>query len=49
MNELLTPWSEVPLEKLTGSELVKKFSTFYGTRSFITAFKRARHLYLILG
>ena len=29
----LTPWSRV-LEKLTGSQLVKKFPTFYGTQCF---------------
>ena len=28
---LLTPWSRVLFEKLTGSQLVKKFSAFYGT------------------
>jgi hypothetical protein len=28
---LLTLLSRVPLEKLTGSQLVKKFLTFYGT------------------
>jgi hypothetical protein len=28
---LLTSWSRVLLEKLTGSQLVKKFSAFYGT------------------
>jgi hypothetical protein len=28
---LLTSWSRVLLEKLTGSQLVKKFLTFYGT------------------
>ena len=38
---LLTPWSIVFLEKLTGSQLVKKFTAFYGTRSFITAFTSA--------
>jgi len=27
----LTPWSRVLLEKLTGSQLVKKFPAFYGT------------------
>ena len=42
---LLTPWSRV-LEKLTDSQLVKKFPTFYGTRRFITAFTSARHLCL---
>jgi hypothetical protein len=31
---LLTPWSRV-LEKLTGSQLFKKFPTFYGTQRFI--------------
>ena len=30
------------LQKLTGSQLVKKFPAFYGTRKFITAFPRAR-------
>jgi hypothetical protein len=35
---LLTPWNRVLLEKLTGLQPVKKFSAFYGTRRFITAF-----------
>ena len=44
---LLTPWSRVLLEKPTGSQLVKKFPIFYGTRRrFITALKNARHLSL---
>ena len=43
---LLTPWSRVLLEKLTGSQLVKKFPTFYGTWRFITAFTSAHHLSL---
>ena len=34
----LTPWNRVLLEKLTGSQQVKKFPAFYGTRRFITAF-----------
>jgi hypothetical protein len=34
------------IEKLTGSQLVKKFPAFYGTRMFITAFTTARHLTL---
>jgi len=33
---LHTPWSRVLLEKLTGSQLVKKFPVFYGTRRYIT-------------
>jgi len=43
---LLTPWSTVLLEKLTGLQLIKKFPAFYGTRRFITAFTTARHLSL---
>jgi len=42
----LTPWSRVLLEKLIGFQLVKKFSEFYGTRRFITAFTSASHLSL---
>jgi hypothetical protein len=36
---LLTQWSRV-LQKLTGLHLVKKFPTFYGARTFITAFHK---------
>jgi hypothetical protein len=43
---LLTPWSRVLPEKLKRPELLKKFPAFYGTRRFITAFSRARHLSL---
>jgi len=43
---LLTPWSRVLLEKLTGLQLVKKFPAFHGTRRFITALTSVRHLYL---
>ena len=42
----LNPWSSFLLEKLTGSQVVKKFASFYETRRFITAFTRARHLSL---
>ena len=42
----LTPYSKVLLEKLTGSQLVKKFPAFYGTRRFITALTSACHLSL---
>jgi hypothetical protein len=41
---VLTPWSRVVLEKLTGSQVVKEFPTFNGSRRFITAFTSARHL-----
>jgi hypothetical protein len=43
---LLTPYSTVLLEKLTGLQLVKKYPAFYGTRRFITAFTNARQLSL---
>ena len=44
---LLTPWSRVLLEKLTGFALIKKFPAFYGTtRKFITVLTSARHLSL---
>jgi hypothetical protein len=46
-HHLLTAWSRVLLEKLTGSQLVK-FPAFYGTRRFITAFTRAHYLSLFL-
>jgi hypothetical protein len=42
----LTPYSTVLLEKLTGLELVKNVTAFYGTRKFITSFTSARHLSL---
>jgi hypothetical protein len=45
---LLTPWSRVLPEKLKHPELLKKSPAFYGTRRFITAFTRARHLSLSL-
>jgi len=35
---LLTAWSRGVLEKLTGSQLVKKFPTLYGTRISITSY-----------
>ena len=43
---LLTLCSGVLLGKLTVSQLVKKFSTFYGTPGFITAVTLAPHLSL---
>ena len=42
----LTPCSTILLEKLTVSQLIKKFPAFYGTRMFITAITSARHLSL---
>ena len=43
---LLTPYSGVVFEKLTGYQLVKEFPAFYVTRRFITAFTSAQHLSL---
>ena len=39
----LTSRGKVLLEKLTGSQIVKKFPAFYGTCRFITAFTRVRY------
>jgi hypothetical protein len=41
---LFPSWSTGLAEKLTGPQLIRKFPAFYGTRRFITAFTRARHL-----
>jgi len=35
-----------PFEKLTGSQLVKKFPSLYGTQRFITMFTGTCHMYL---
>ena len=43
---LLTPWSKALLEKLVGSQLVKKFPALYVTRRFITAFTSTRNISL---
>ena len=43
---LLTPCRRALFEKLTSSQLDKKFPAFYGSRRFITAFTSARHLSL---
>ena len=43
---LLTPRCRVLLEKLTGLQLVKKFTAFHGTRRFITALTSVRQLSL---
>jgi hypothetical protein len=37
----LTAWNAVLLEKLIVTQLVEKFSAFYGTRRFITELTRA--------
>ena len=46
ITNLLTPWCRLLLEKLTGLQLVKKFSAYHGTRRFITALTSVRHLSL---
>jgi hypothetical protein len=43
---LITPSNVVLRDNVTGSQLVKKFAAFYGTRVFITSFTSALHLYL---
>ena len=43
---LLTPWSRVLLEKLTGSATSQEIPRVFGTRKFITVLTSARHLSL---
>ena len=43
---LLTPWSRVLFEQIIGFQIIQKFPAFYGTRRFVTAFTRVRHLSL---
>ena len=43
---LLTPWSRVVLEKLTGSAVSQEIPRIFGTRRFITVLTGARHLSL---
>jgi len=43
---LLSPWCRVPLEQLTGLQLVKKFAAFPGNRRFITALTSVHQLSL---
>ena len=43
---LLTPWSRVLLEKLTGSPASQEIPRIFGTRRFITVLTNARHLSL---
>ena len=43
---LLTPWSRVLHEKLTGSAASQEIPPIYGTRRFLTVPTSARHLSL---
>ena len=43
---LLTPWSRVLLEKLTGSAASQEIPRIFGTPRFITVLTSARHLSL---
>ena len=43
---VLTPWSRVLLEKLTGSAASQEIPRIFGTRRFNTVFTSARHLSL---
>jgi len=45
-NYLLTPWSRVLLEKLTGSAASQEIPGIFGTGRFITVLTSARHLSL---
>jgi len=42
LTHILSPWSRVILEHLTGYQPVKKFPAFYGNRGFIIALTSAR-------
>ena len=46
ITSLLTPWSRVLLEKLTGSAASQEIPRIFGTRKFITVLTSARHLSL---
>jgi hypothetical protein len=39
----LSTWSRVLLYKLSVTHMIKKFSSFYGTRRFVTVFTRVLH------
>ena len=43
---ILTPWSRVLLEKLTGSAASQEIPRIFGTRRFLTVLISARHLSL---
>ena len=43
---LLTPWSRVLLDKLTGSAASQEIPCIFGTRRFITVLTSAHHLSL---
>ena len=45
-SNLLTPWSRVLLEKLTGSAASQEIPGIFGTQRFITVLTSARHLSL---
>ena len=48
LTRFITPCSTVLLEIKTGSQSVKRFPAFYGTRRFITSFTITHHLSLSL-
>jgi len=43
---LLTPWSRVLLDKLTGSAASQEIHRIFGTRRFLTVLTSARHMSL---
>jgi hypothetical protein len=46
MPYLLTPWSRLLLEKITGSAASQEIPRIFGTRRFLTVLTSARHLSL---
>jgi hypothetical protein len=40
-NKIIIPWKTVLIEKLAVTQLITKFTTFYGTRRLIKGFARA--------
>jgi hypothetical protein len=42
----VTPWSRILLENLIVTQLLKKFTTFHGTRGSVAVFTIARHWFL---
>jgi len=45
---LITPWSRVLLEKLTGSAASQEIPRIFGTRKYITVLTSARHIRIII-
>jgi hypothetical protein len=46
LTDSVTPWKRVLLEKITVTQLAKKFPAFYGIQMFNTVFTRTHHWFL---